>query len=645
MDFITAKEAATLWGVSQRRVAILCAEERINGAQLVGNMWLIPKTSYKPNDARSVRFQPKSPAVVKPFLKWAGGKAQALGSIRMKYPAGLEKKIYKYAEPFVGGGAVLFDILSNYSMSEIYISDINRELMLAYLTIRDNVNELITCLKSFEDTYLPADEQERKDFYYCSRARFNDLKLSKSDSPELSALLILLNRTCFNGLYRVNSRGEFNVPQGTYKNPCICDEDNLYAVSRKLQDVQIICGDYTESREFIDENTFVYFDPPYRPLTATSRFTAYTQDGFGDKEQIELARFIDEISECGAYAVASNSDPRNADQNDSFFDDLYAKHHIFRISAARNINSAGNGRGRINELLIASNERSFHMRDFNKWLKKFKASISDYSYYVDFDKVHKNVDAIRIELNILNSLIGSKSIEDDFERVVLKYPETLKCVPTLLAVRGREIYAINSEGEFTYNFRNANYNIEQYKIFMQKTGLFDLMENHILSNLVDYVTGVETGLDSNGRKNRGGHLMENLVESYLCKAGLIKDETYFKEMSIGDIEARWGIDLSVLSNQGKTVKRFDFVVKTANEVFSIETNFYTGGGSKLNETAGSYKNIAVEAKGIKDFEFMWLTDGRGWTSARNNLEETFDVLTHLYCIDDLENGVLGRVFL
>jgi len=284
------------------------------------------------------------------------------------------------------------------------------------------------------------------------------------------------------------------------------------------------------------------------------------------------------------------------------------------------------------------------MRNFNDWLSKFKTSISNYGYYVDFDKVHRNVDAIKIELNILNSLIGSKDIENEFEQIVVRYPETLKCVPLLLAVREREIYAIDSDGEFTYNFRNANYGVEQYKVFMRKTGLFCLMEDHILSNLVDYATGVETGLDSNGRKNRGGHLMENLVESYLQKAGLVKDKTYFKEMKTGEIEEKWGLDLSALSNQGKTVKKFDFVVKTQNMVFGIETNFYSSSGSKLNETARSYKTIATETKEIEGFSFVWFTDGKGWLSARNNLEETFDVMEHVYSIDDMENGVMERIF-
>jgi len=284
------------------------------------------------------------------------------------------------------------------------------------------------------------------------------------------------------------------------------------------------------------------------------------------------------------------------------------------------------------------------MRNFNDWLSKFKTSISNYGYYVDFDKVHRNVDAIKIELSILNSLIGSKDIENEFEQLVVRYPETLKCIPLLLAVREREIYAIDSDGEFTYNFRNANYGVEQYKVFMRKTGLFSLMEDHILSNLVDYATGVETGLDSNGRKNRGGHLMENLVESYLQKAGLKKDETYYKEMKTGEIEEKWGIDLSALSNQGKTVKKFDFVVKTQSMVFGIETNFYSSSGSKLNETARSYKTIATETNEIEGFSFVWFTDGKGWLSARNNLEETFDVMEHVYSIDDMENSVMERIF-
>ena len=283
-------------------------------------------------------------------------------------------------------------------------------------------------------------------------------------------------------------------------------------------------------------------------------------------------------------------------------------------------------------------------RDFNTWLSGFRDSISDYGYYVNFEKVYRNVDAIKVELNILNSLIGSKDIENDFETLVRKYPETLKCIPILLAVRSNEIYAIDSDGEFTYNFKKPNLSIEQYKIFMRKTGLFDLIANHIVNNLVDYATGVETGLDSNGRKNRGGHLMENLVEGFIQKAGFVKGITYFKEINISEITEKWGIDLSAISNQGKLEKRFDFVIKTENMIYGIETNFYASGGSKLNETARSYKQIAQESDTIDGFTFVWFTDGKGWNNAKHNLEETFDVLQHVYNIDDLEKDIIGEVF-
>ena len=283
-------------------------------------------------------------------------------------------------------------------------------------------------------------------------------------------------------------------------------------------------------------------------------------------------------------------------------------------------------------------------RDFMTWLSGFRDSIADYRYYIDFEKVHRNVEGIKVELNILNSLIGSKNIEAEFEVLLEKYPEILKCIPLLLAVRANEIYAIDGDGEFTYQFKKPNLSAEQYKVFMRKTGLFDLMANHIVNNLVDYATGVETGLDSNGRKNRGGHLMENLVESFIKKAGFIKDETYFKEMYIHQITEKWDINLSALSNQGKMEKRFDFVIKTDNMIYGIETNFYGSGGSKLNETSRSYKTLALETDTIDGFTFVWFTDGKGWTSARNNLEETFDVMEHIYSIKDLENGIIKEVF-
>jgi type II restriction enzyme len=280
------------------------------------------------------------------------------------------------------------------------------------------------------------------------------------------------------------------------------------------------------------------------------------------------------------------------------------------------------------------------MRDFDKWFNEMRYSINQYNYYVNFEKVYENIEKLKIELNIMNSLIGSNNIKQDMTDLFEKYPEILKCIPILLAVRKKEIYVRDEEGEFNFNFESRNYSIEQYIYFMEKTGLLDLIENHIANNLIDYCLGVETGLDSNGRKNRGGHQMENLVESYIKKTGL----EYYKEMYLRDIESRWNMDLSQISAGGTSSKRWDFVVKTENNIYVIETNFYTSGGSKLNETARSYKMISRESKDIPNFEFVWVTDGVGWKSARGNLEETFNEMEHLYNITDLEKGIFTEVF-
>ena len=279
-------------------------------------------------------------------------------------------------------------------------------------------------------------------------------------------------------------------------------------------------------------------------------------------------------------------------------------------------------------------------RNFNEWLSKFKASISDYTYYVDFEKIYKNVDKVKVELNILNSLIGSKNIEEEFQNILIKYPETLECIPLLLAVRSREIFIKDEINEYLFKFDKMVYSMNDYIRFMKESGLFDLLQNHIINNLYDYVLGIEVGLDSNGRKNRGGHLMENLVESYIIKAGYKKDVNYFKEMYLKDIENKWNLDLSEMSGNNTSTKRFDFVIKTDKQVYVIETNFYSSGGSKLNETARSYKMLAQESKKVDGVTFIWFTDGTGWNSARKNLEETFNELETMYNIDDLENGIL-----
>lgn len=284
------------------------------------------------------------------------------------------------------------------------------------------------------------------------------------------------------------------------------------------------------------------------------------------------------------------------------------------------------------------------MRDFSKWLSGFRDSIATWKYYTDFEKVYLNVERIKDELNILNGLIGKKNIENEFRRIVKKYPDVLKVIPILIAKRESEINITDSKQNYVFNFKNPNYSTDEYVKFMKNTGLFDLLQNHVIHSLVDYIMGVEVGMDTNGRKNRTGDAMEDLVDSYITNAGFKEGDNYFKQFAASEITQKWGLDLSEISNKGKSEKIFDFVVKTPSMVYGVETNFYGSGGSKLNETARSYKTIALESKNIQGFTFVWFTDGKGWTSARNNLEETFDVMEHIYNIKDLENGIISEVF-
>ena len=283
-------------------------------------------------------------------------------------------------------------------------------------------------------------------------------------------------------------------------------------------------------------------------------------------------------------------------------------------------------------------------RDFNSWISSMKDSIASWTYYTDFQKVYENVNKIKIELNILNSLIGSKDIENEFINIIKEYPKVLSVVPILLAKREKEIKVNDPNNNYVYNFIDMNYTIEQYVLFMRNSGLFDLLQNHIINNLVDYVLGIEVGMDTNARKNRTGDVMEDLVESYLIKAGLVKNKTYFKEMNKSEIEEKFNIVLSAISNDDKNEKRFDFVfIGAFGTIYACECNFYSSNGSKLNETARSYKNITLESKAINKFEFVWFTDGVGWNAAKHNLEETFDVLEHLYNLKDLEGGIINKL--
>ena len=354
LSYISAKEAAEKWNISQRRVSVLASENRIKGAMMVGNMWIIPSNAEKPIDKRTVRYEKSKSITLKPFVKWVGGKSQLVEQIEKLLPTGGENRLTKYAEPMVGGGALFFSVLSKYIFEELYISDINDELINAYQTVKNDVDNLIAKLNEMQMLFLPMDENGRKYFYYTVRERFNSTALTEETATEKAAQFIFLNKTCFNGLYRVNRKGQFNVPMGAYKNPTICDDENLRNIHEALKNVTIVCGDYSLSKSFIDKDTFVYIDPPYRPISETSGFTSYNSDVFDDNEQIRLAKFIDTINDSGAKIVLSNSDPKNVNEEDNFFDDLYKNYKINRVEASRAINSKGDKRGKINELLICN---------------------------------------------------------------------------------------------------------------------------------------------------------------------------------------------------------------------------------------------------------------------------------------------------
>lgn len=351
LQYMSCRDAAERWNISQRRVSVLCAENRIPNVAMLGNMWIIPINAEKPTDARKNNGAKQSEKA-HPFVKWAGGKTQLLDVLKSNLPNGIGTAIKKYAEPFVGGGAFLFSLLEEYSFEEIYISDNNKELMNAYQVIRDYCSELLLALNHLQNEYNGLSTELQEQFYYEKREEFNTIELNDKTRVQKASLFIFLNKSCFNGLYRVNKKGKYNVPFGKHKSVSICDSDNLTKISAMLQNVIIKACDYHDVMSFADSSTLVYFDPPYRPLNVTSGFTSYTEDDFSDKNQIELAEFYKDLSNKGVKVLLSNSDPKNTNENDNFFDDLYADFNILRVEASRMINSKGSSRGKIKELLI-----------------------------------------------------------------------------------------------------------------------------------------------------------------------------------------------------------------------------------------------------------------------------------------------------
>lgn len=294
---------------------------------------------------------------VKPFVKWAGGKNSLMPQITKYYPFELKNGfIERYIEPFVGGGAVLIDILQKYEIKEAYAFDINIDLINCYNVIKNNVEELINELDKKEKNFIALNDEERQNYFYDIRAEYNSYKLNDKLDVKRASEFIFLNRTCFNGLYRVNKDGKFNVPCGKYKNPTICDSNNLRNLSELIKNVIFEYGDYRKSEKYVNNNTFVYFDPPYRPLSATSGFTSYTKEDFNDDNQKELANYFYKLDLKNAKLMLSNSNPKNVNKDDNFFENIYKGFVINEVSAKRMINSNAKGRGEISELLITNYE-------------------------------------------------------------------------------------------------------------------------------------------------------------------------------------------------------------------------------------------------------------------------------------------------
>lgn len=331
----------------------------------------------------------------KPFLKWAGGKKQLLGEFEKRFSEELTTgKLNKFVEPFIGGGAVFFHVVQKFEFDECHIFDINEELILAYSVVKNDVDELIDILKPLESEYLPLDTEARKLFYYGMRDIYNankskiDYTKYGHDWVERAAHIIFLNRTCFNGLFRVNSKGGFNVPIGSYKNPSIVHENNLRNASHVLQNAQIHHGDFSDCKPFVDEHTFVYLDPPYRPLNKTSSFTSYSKDSFNDDDQIRLAQFYKKLDAKGAKLMLSNSDPKNEKPDDTFFDDIYSDFKIERAPAKRIINSNAAKRGAINELIITN--YNMVVDECNDSTVKIQSNLDSWNHSADTPKICQN---------------------------------------------------------------------------------------------------------------------------------------------------------------------------------------------------------------------------------------------------------------
>jgi len=608
--------------------------------------------------------------LARPFVKWAGGKSQLLNQIECFYPKKLiNGNITRYVEPFLGGGAVFFELNKKFSFETIVLNDINEELIMTYKVVRDTPQKLINELFLIQEEYMSNTYDGKEKMYYKIRDEYNyeksiiDYKSNSDSWTKHAAKLIFLNKTCFNGLYRLNKKGEFNVPFGKRKSINLCDEENIINVSKALQGVMLLSCDFEELTEYINSNTFVYLDPPYKPINETSSFNDYAKSSFDDASQRRLVAWYVKMHNKGASLMLSNSDPTNYDEKQNFFQMFYRKFTINTVQAMRMINSRGDGRGAINELLITNEEQlergmiismeneSFEYKKDNETfaylMETLKDSIKGWDYFVNWYKVNENVRDIEIELNMMNYLIGKSNVKEELAYLIKRHPNIIRIIPILVACREMDFEILNPTESNMFNTVAYSFEVkrevseEQIKKvveFAESTGVLQLLENKTIKNLVDYVFGIEVGLDSNGRKNRSGTSMENLVEKFVKKVCEKHSFSYLAQATPKTIKENWGYNVTV----DKTARSFDFAINTGKQLYLIETNYYGGGGSKLKATAGEYKTLYDVA--TKDgHEFIWITDGKGWLTANRPLQEAFEHNKYILNLKMVEQGILEEI--
>lgn len=619
---------------------------------------------------------------VKPFLKWAGGKSQLLNEIIQELPTDV-KQMKRYVEPFVGAGAVFIHFLENNYFEEYIINDINSKLINLYKVIRDKPEDLIEEVQKLKTEYLEAELEEREKLFYKIRTDFNSID---SRSIQLAAYFVFLNKTCFNGLYRENSKGRFNVPFGKYKNPSFFNEAQLREISRLLNlrnesgefKVKILNKSFDELEEYIDGDTFVYCDPPYRPVT-TGGFTTYNKSNFNDEAQVLLRDFYKTLHKKGAKIMLSNSDPKNLDKNDNFFDDLYSKFNIKRVYAKRAINSVGTKRGKISELLITNYKdkvkieaaptkedteiKGYLEAESSDLVKIFTKSLLEtnrgFNFYVNWERPSRIISEYNIELNTLNALVKNKNYDEDFKKIVKKIPTVINVFPALFALsknerenlkKGKDFFKlVNIDAleddviEYRFNIKDEEplneYEIDKYLDFTKKIGLKYLFTNLLEKHLVDYLIGCEVGLDSNARKNRGGLAFELAIEPIIVDIAKQYDIEVVIQKQFKTLRKR-GLEIS----EDIANRKADFILIKDNKIMNIEANFYGGAGSKPEEIIDSYINRQEDLKN-NNIEFVLITDGKKcWQNEQKpQLLKGFRHLNYLLNFNMSKNGILEEI--